>query len=595
MIAFGEERPLKKPRFALFKPLAPTGAVAASRSSAVRDEEYLAKLTLQQVDTDTMFFSGTARMNTSEIAIGQNLRRALTRPMDKEEKLRNAVYTELKQVHGINFPMSSEHWNIENKLRSKTNFDHRYKENDLEHLLHEFYLKWNKNDEEGALIARILHGLNVTTTSLPDMTVLRGKYLYFGEFKNSQKYTSENAAKQCTLYLHALLYYFRVRRGLDVKACFGFCVCGPDCFHGKQHYSVGLVRLSAPNHLGESLVPSAFTRVYNISDVTGIQKLIGFLKIGKIIEMGESRAAVDRSRRIPALLSLPRTLWESTLLVANGTASMVFKGTGGEILGLLNQFSRNLPSWTAFYSMAKELLESKTAVTFYLKIRLKESTLRENPASAVVENQAIKNPLFKDLYPVDALGDANCALFLMNDCGAVLHESEKFMKLDFSAFCSHFSIFRKKVISGSGDFLHGDALPHNIVYNENTEKLFLIDLDEGTFGVNAHKRIVEHDDEHHYQYLCYPNFLRGWNNRRLYTNLQLTASFLLLAERFENTLDQKHETSMKELREAAGAVNSFLKSKNNDDPIAAYGSAVDQGVYMLLELFDRLLEPVESS
>lgn len=592
MIQSEGEKPSKKPRLGIFNPfVVATGAVAASRSSSVEDTEYLAELELEDVETDTIFFPDNARGDPDAVKIGQNVHRALKRPHDKEERLRNAVYTELKLNHGINFPASSEHWNLEVTLRSKTSMDHRYKENDLAHLLHEFHRQragHEDSKEKDRIMPRLLHGLNVTTTSLPDMTVLREKYLYFGEFKNSDKYTNESAAKQCTLYLYALLYFFRVRLGLDVKAVFGFWVCGPGCFTRRKQYSVGFVRLSAPRELGGSLVPEVFSTLHGIDSVAGIQRLICFLKIGNIVELEEQGAALQLNRRIPALLSLPGNLWESPFLVTNGSASMVFRGFGDQILGLLHQFRRPIPYFEAFLSSAKSLFVEPSTI-FYLKIRLKDTTLRQNPALTATVILKKYNDSFQELYPIDPIGDGDCGLFLMNDCGTSLRESEKFKKLGFPAFCACFAAFWKNTVSLSDGFLHGDALPHNIVYNESTQKLVLIDADEGTVGTNAHKRVVEQDDELQYAYLRYPNFLRAWKNRRLYTELQLVASFLLLAEMFEQTVEQD-KTAVKRLQIAAEAANVFLKRTNEGDPMVAYGSEVSQSVYGLVELFEETLE-----
>jgi len=123
------------------------------------------------------------------------VRRALSSPQDKDERLRNTLYTELnKRNHKINFPASSEHWIADRKLRSGLNLDYRYKEYDLAHLVLNEFHRQREGDEHLKNVvhmARLLRGLNVTTTSLPDMTVPRERYLYFGEFKNNDNYTDE--------------------------------------------------------------------------------------------------------------------------------------------------------------------------------------------------------------------------------------------------------------------------------------------------------------------------------------------------------------------------------------------------------------------
>ncbi len=194
------------------------------------------------------------------------------------------------------------------------------------------------------------------------------------------------------------------------------------------------------------------------------------------------------------------------------------------------------------------------------------------------------------MYPVEPAGDADSGLFLMNNCGVSLHQSEEFRKLSFRDFRACFAKLWKDISTVKDVFLHGDALPHNMVYNEGREKIMMIDIDEGTVGVKAHKRVVEEKDHLLYAYLRYPNFFRAWKNRQRYTDLQLAASFLLLAEMFEQTLEEQDKESMISLQRAAEAANSFLKRVNNDDPMAAYGSAVDQSVYQLVELLETTLE-----
>ena len=604
MIQSAAERPPKRIRLGIFTPFVATGAVSASRSSAVAETEYLAKLTLQEVETDEIFFPGEGRGHPDQIAIGKNVENALQRSWYKEEALRNAVYTDLILNHGISFPESSYHWAGERKLRSLTKADQRYKECDLAHILLEFHQQLTGADAS-LPITRLLHGLNVTTSSLPDMTILKENCLCFGEFKNSNKYTNESAAKQCTLYLFALIYFFRVRLGLDVKAVFGFWVCGPGCFTRTKEYSVGFIRLSAPEHLGDSLVPQVYSSSHCVKSVAGIQQLVSFLKFGNAIEATRLKA-VHADCRIPALLSLPRKLWESPLLVSNGTASMVFRGFGADMLSLLLQIKRSIPLFKFYVSSVKEFVNSKAdGSIFFLKIRLKDTTLRENPASTVMVLLNEKADFFREMFPIDPTGDGNCGIILMNNCGDRLGDSAALRNLGFRAFCTRFAVLWQKTIAISDAVLHGDSLPHNIVYNAGSGILVLIDYDEGIVGSSAHKRIVEEDEETLFPYLRYPNFLRAWRNRQLYTKVQLVASFLLLQTQMFPVADavgsiegtsagipgvaEPYITQIVNLHEAAKTANSFLKCTNDDDPMNARGVKVAESVYLLVELFQATM------
>ena len=74
----------------------------------------------------------------------------------------------------------------------------------------------------------------------------------------------------------------------------------------------------------------------------------------------------------------------------------------------------------------------------------------------------------------------------MNDCGTYINE-ETFANIDFGSFCGQFSNLWRKTTFLCDKFLHGDVLPHNMVYNKDTQELVLIDFDEGTKAADAPK------------------------------------------------------------------------------------------------------------
>ena len=171
----------------------------------------------------------------------------------------------------------------------------------------------------------------------------------------------------------------------------------------------------------------------------------------------------------------------------------------------------------------------------------------------------------------------------MNDCGTVLHESEEFAQLTFAGFRDLYKPLWKKTISMCSYYLHGDALLHNIVYNSETKQLVLIDLDEGTRGTKAHKRVIRATDGHCYPYVRYPNFLRAWKNRERYTQLQLAATFLQITRHlFANQITNNMEA-------VASAANTFLEKKNDADPMMARDTSVEDCVKQLILLVEECL------
>ena len=243
---------------------------------------------------------------------------------------------------------------------------------------------------------------------------------------------------------------------------------------------------------------------------------------------------VPSNLRIPALLTLPVSLWESPRLVRNGTTAMVFKGKATDMLNLLDQFSSSERVFFDYKTFRASVESSFQDVSpdsvFYLKISSRDTTLRDL-SSGIFQILQNDEDVFKRLYITRPTGNSNVGIFLMNDCGTVLHESLEFAELCYAAFKTTYKHLWERTISMSEYYLHGDALPHNMVYDSDSKELFLIDLDEGVHGTKAAKRVVRQDDGV-YPYLRYPNYLRAWNNRERYTHLQLVAAFLLITERF---------------------------------------------------------------
>lgn len=585
----------KKPKLIsnMFLPFAPSGAVAASRSSMLTSDESLAKVHLQRVENDDLFFPDGMTSDLATIDIGKKVRDALRGKGVSENALRNSIYTDLKQNHGIQFPASAQQESFERTLRAVLKRNERYLETNLANLLKEFYECSLENDPPADMtLERILRGLIVTTTSLPDMTVVRDQSLVFGEFKNDLKYSLEHAQKQCALYLFALLYAFRVRLGLPVRAVFGFWLCGRRC-SDQNNYSMGFIRLSAPNALGRSIVPEYVSKTYSVDDVTGIQSLVRFLKDGKNIEWYDERhkLPVDPQYRIPALFTLPCDLWMANCVVKNGTTSMVLKGTGKEISKLLSSVDlvSSYRYERTFLSAALSFLASRVDKTFYLKIRLKDVTPWETP-EVVIENLLERaKDVFDELYCVSPYISESVGIYLMKDCGVPLNSSESFRSLSYAEYLGCFADLWDYVLDLAEFYLHGDALPHNVLYDVTKSKLCLIDLDEGRHKFRAPRRVVEGTDDG-FEFLRYPNYLRHWAHRRRYTQLQLTALFLLAFSLLNNPQCTGADVAtMSDLRTKATVANSYLMSRDNSDPEKAgpiFGKSVDG----LIEAMEEVLK-----
>lgn len=154
--------------------------------------------------------------------------------------------------------------------------------------------------------------------------------------------------------------------------------------------------------------------------------------------------------------------------------------------------------------------------------------------------------------------------------------------MGFGSFLVSFASFGKKTMELSDIVMHGDALPHNMLYDEDSKEISLIDFDEATVHGNAHKRVIDRDEQVPYP-LRYPNFLRSWKNRKLYTAVQLAASFLLIVDMFELTLEADKDL-VKTLAEDANAANTSLLYNNDEEPVHATGANIDLRVRDLVDL-----------
>jgi hypothetical protein len=164
------------------------GVVAASKTPTV-DAGRLLDIKVREVQDISLFFDDVGALSDiPEYVVAPIVKSALTSTRANEESLRNAVYTDLLENHGISFPKSSttEDSLVAKILRrvllkkSKT-----YREADLPSLMAEYGKLLCGHDANN--MRRILRELPLTTTSKPDLAPLDSRdsknQIRFGEFK----------------------------------------------------------------------------------------------------------------------------------------------------------------------------------------------------------------------------------------------------------------------------------------------------------------------------------------------------------------------------------------------------------------------------
>jgi hypothetical protein len=576
-------------------------AICASQSASGKNSEF--PLTIKEsYCSSELFFFEDADASVTVPEIGKELKSALKVANMKEEMLRNAIYRELKLRNGVQFPRV-------NAIKES----HEYQEADLGNLLLELYpymlsqredqesnpsmseggeeddnqelkqyksqsgeedeeekqeeeeIKKEDEGEEYEKEERILKGLPVTTTSRPDLAVLRDNTFLFGECKNNTSYTIDHASNQCTLYLCTLLYFFRVRMGKPVESVFGFFVCGCGCSDLDGRYAIGLIKLSAPRLLGSQMLCQKFCGTYPTDNMKGMELLVNFLKNGKTVEFHKlAEKDQDEQHRIPALFSLPVELWNDPCLVRNGTSSIVFRCSKKDVTRLLHQFPDLHKEWETFRAKVNRFLRFRKNRHFYLKIRFVNFSLQSKTFNPVVALKSNGPSQYKKVYCVKPFSAPPfLEVNLMEDCGTSLTASTLIL-IGFKRFCIIFRDFWKKTILLCSVIFHGDVLPHNIVFTNN-KKLMLVDCDEGTVEQPVCKRVIDNRKNAKYPFLRYPNFLRVWENAELYTQIQMLATFLEILELF-TVEDPVVAKNVKILQEQALETNNYLSQNNNKTP-----------------------------
>eukprot|EP00529_Nitzschia_sp_RCC80_P017120 CAMPEP_0113470632 /NCGR_PEP_ID=MMETSP0014_2-20120614/16547_1 /TAXON_ID=2857 /ORGANISM="Nitzschia sp." /LENGTH=677 /DNA_ID=CAMNT_0000363211 /DNA_START=126 /DNA_END=2159 /DNA_ORIENTATION=- /assembly_acc=CAM_ASM_000159 len=542
-----------------------TPIVDGGRQVAVEDKE--ANLSMFFDDIDDL-------RQIPEYKIQPYLQNAIADRLVSEETLRNAVFTDLSENHEITFPESCYVEKRRNILRIPSLRYvkcKRYVETDLSSLMAEY---GKSIDIETPSMRRIMRGLPVTTTSKPDLVPLdvRGKsgaQLRMGEFKNNSVYNEKQARAQCVMYLIGLMYWLRAEQGKAVEAVYGFYFCGRRCegFFSNR-YSVGLIKLSAPQHLGDEIKAEYFKVDGPSNDLLPLRFLIHFLKKGKRWSLDPRRDMNDPKRRIPALYALPTTLWEDNgnnrKLVLNSTLAIVFRVSAEGLKNLLNYegyFSRSIKEereWYHFLWDVEKFVETfqDPNVSFYFKIRTRDTSFQPSPMKSMnkawgnftpnsYENEE-KEIACRSITSTYACIDVDrndgtvhrllltqvfeeFGMSLMRDRGRPLTDFADSRQLPRSKLLREFQNVVHTATYLSKTLPHGDVLPHNIVYDQSTEVLSLIDIDEGVpIGqpLLTRKNEYKGEGDDWYTGLSYPNFYVEDPLR--YTQSQLIASFLYL-------------------------------------------------------------------
>ena len=570
-----------------------TGVHSASKTPVV-DEETCRVETIE-VDALSCFFDEPITYNTfPKYAVAKRVLGKLKDNKASEEALRNAIYTDLMLNHGIQFPESSfraAQPSGTTRFIAKLNPTQKpqtYVETDLASLLREYGAKVKHST---TAMDRIMQGLPVTTTSKlkPDLAQLDLReplQIRFGEFKNRHIYSAETARSQCIMYLIGLLYWLRVDVGKPVEAVFGFYFCGRRCSDqdNYKNYEVGLVKLTAPRYLGDEMVATYLESHAAISNLTPLRMLIHFLKEGKRWVVS-SRARAPMTR-IPCLFTPPSNLWENdqdrSLVCHGGTLSIVFRITAQGLHALImkeqsphfKNFRRHDNNWREF-RRAVSKLNVKDATWYYLKMRTRDTawqadpmgpfwdvwdvlTSQESHEASEVLRRSITGTYLLPPYITSKVG-----VVLMRDRGKPLTTVGKFGPEIFSEFKKIMVVAMVLV-----DILpHGDALPHNIVYDETSNELTLIDVDEGVrkkkcAQVDPRDRLCHRqnsyreDGEDWCRALSYPNVLL--DNATAYTQSQLVASF---------TYFMRHKIDIAPTRLRASFYGLLVKTKEVGEDI----------------------------
>lgn len=537
-------------------------------------------------------------------AIEQTCLDALVCTENNEDALRDAVFKGLQEQDGIYFPDGANDNNCG-----------QYRAMELKALFRKFGDEFNEDlsidDKEP--------GLRVTTTSRPDLCVLselpEGKTeVKFGAVKNGEGYTKELASRQALLYLHSLLCLFRVKLGIPVDMVYGFVICGPKCRDvGSNEYAVGLLILTSPQGLGDLFEGGQYTRAYKTSDSTGLQLLIHVFANGKVSNVETALPDQrEKAKRAPCLFAVPRSLWKDQDdpngrgLVLGGTCAMVFRVSSNKLGELLKEVSQSQLDgilWNTFLEDVEPLKDQadsekpNDAHKLYVKVRTRDTTTHFDTsgffhtynALQKLRNRKRMGPDFSrgvedffTTYLVSPYGCDTFTLCIMADRGIrfdtksvdrnKLHEMLRDLKVQIMGMA--------KVV------FHGDVLYHNLVYNESSGSLHLVDFDESTLLTKkAPRRSFNYASMFPWlDALLYPNALQ--QEGESYTKVQFAASVILMVMLHPS----KSYERLDNIKKLAEELGTLLGNSDRSDICWEGKREVPDDVKSLIEQLDRLID-----
>jgi hypothetical protein len=144
-----------------------------------------------------------------------------------------------------------------------------------------------------------------------------------------------------------------------------------------------------------------------------------------------------------------------------------------------------------------------------------------------------------------------------------------------------------KIMGMSSVVCHGDTLKHNIVYNESSGSLHLVDFDEGTeLGKKVPRRSLDSTAGHPwFGALLYPNALR--QAAESYTRVQFTVSVLLMLVLHNSAGDDE---TLDKLYKIAKEVGTLLNAADSWETEWEDEEAVPEGVQSLIKEADVLVD-----
>lgn len=520
------------------RPGIPSGIISASKSGAADNDERALSIKAKDAPLSE-FFDGEDESSTTGALKKYNISKKCLNAFDSktlEDDVRYAVFEELKKYNDLEFSKAS-HQN-----------PGTYKEQNLKNLFKAFSEELSVPYEQ---MSDREQGLLVTTTSRPDLSVLRKLTdslieVKFGELKQGSC-TVEKSTRQGLLCLHSLLYFYRVKLGVPVDTVYGFTICGPKCTDLNNQYSVGLLKMTAPRKLGDLFSGQKYIQKFDVDgknkDSRGLQLLVHFLTKGNVSDLGsvwEDRRK-EQKRRGPYLFAVPRRLWseKDAELILGGTCAMVFRVPLHKVGTFLQKHAKIGIRFEEFFEEFKQWKneqKNQPVNLVYVKVRTEDTATHFDPTGfESIRSRLVKrNDLtfakeFLETYvTIPYIVASTCCVCVMADRGDPVQHCIEKGEIDKAKLRTFFREFKRQMINDMTKYIfHGDVLPHNFVSDKNS--MHLIDFDEGADPERkVPKRSLNFElrkDERWFEVMLYPNVLR--RSVKAYTTVQFAATVIL--------------------------------------------------------------------